>query len=255
MKHHHTSSLLHAGLLACLPWLGTQAQATPLVLDDFAAPAAAQSVVAASQQFTQFTTGLFAGQAGQQRDAYYWLYTDPAHSGATATMGGGAASVRAGDQAVGEFGFGYGAYAPTSSNLGVQGPALGLDLSAYNDLQALFRSADRGLNLIVSFYTANPHLNANGDPLYYWDGELDIAPAVPGGPVMADLRFTGGDAEHFNFSQVDGIFFLIDRATAVTDNAYDLNLLQFIHVVPEPGTAGLLLAGLLVGGFARRRRR
>jgi hypothetical protein len=254
MKTASAPSWLPALAIATACLVSSPSKATPLVLDNFTTPGAAQSVVSPTQDLFQFTDGSFAGLAGQRRDAYYWLYDDPAHNGATATVGGGAASVRAGAGALGEFAVAYGADAPAFGHLDVQGPALGLDLSAFNNFQALFSSSALGLNLIVGFYTTNPHLDALGNPLYYWDGEMDISPGVPGGPVTANLGFTGGDAEHFNFSQVDGIVFIIDRTSNVFGNSYDLSSLQFTQTVPEPAPAALLLAGILAAACARRLR-
>jgi hypothetical protein len=174
------------------------------------------------------------------------------NSGATATIGAGSASVKAGDQAVGEYGIGYGAYGVDLGNLGMQGPELGLDLSKYNDFQAVFAKSNKAMNLIVGFYTTNP---LPGTGLYYWDGQVTVTPSVPGGPVTGDMLFTGGDAEHFNFSQVDGIFFIIDRGAVASGNSYDLSTLQFTQAVPEPSTYALLLAGLGVMGVCARRSR
>ena len=113
--------------------------------------------------------------------------------------------------------------------------------------------SNKAVNLIVGFYATTP---LPGTGLYYWDGEVTVTPSVPGGPVTGDMLFTGNDAEHFNFSQVDGIFFVIDRAAAETGNSYDLSALQFTQAVPEPSAYALLLAGLgVMVACARRPRR
>jgi hypothetical protein len=252
-KHLHPSSLLRTLVLPAALLTAAQAHAANLVLDDFATPAASQNVVSPDQQFIQSTDGVFAGVSGQRRDAYYWLYVDPLNSGATATIGAGSASVKAGEQALGELGIGYGAYGVDLANIGVQGPELGLDLSKYNGFEAVFAKSNKAVNLVVGFYTTKP---LPGTGLYYWDGEVTVAHSVPGGSVTGDMLFTGNDAEHFNFSQVDGIFFVIDRAAAETGNSYDLSTLLFTQAVPEPSTYALLLAGFgVIGACAWRPRR
>ncbi len=132
----------------------------------------------------------------------------------------------------------------------VQGPALGLNLTSYGELQASFSNVNHTLNLIVGFYTSNPLPGGQ----YYWDGEINLTPAVPGGPATGNLIFTGDNAETFNFAQVDGIEFIVDRAAQSDGNVYSLTALQFTQAVPEPASPALLLAGLVAMGAWRQRR-
>jgi len=236
--------------LPALMLAAMQAPAQTLLLDDFAAPSPPVDPTAASQHFVVSTPGSYAGLAGQVRDAYYWPYLAGTRA-SSAAIGGGRVGVDAGGAGgYGELALGYGAYGVSLSGPPGQGPALAFDSRGYGELQASFSQANHTLNLIVSLYTKNPL--PGGD--YYWDGEINLAPAPSGGPVTGDLPFTGGNAKNFNFGQVDGIVFIVDRAAQADGNAYSLTSLQFAQAVPEPASAGMLLAGMAAIGLWRRRR-
>ena len=227
-----------------------QASSQTLLLDNFAAPSPAVDPAAPSQNWVASTPGIYANVAGQARDAYYWLYI-PGAGTATASIGGGAVSVNSGGAgAYAELALGYGAYGNPLAGPPVQGPALGLNLSGYGDLQASFAHANNTLNLVAGFYTTNPLAGGN----YYWTGEINLTPTVAGGPATGNLNFTGGGASTFNFSQVDGIVFIVDRAAQADGNVYGLSSLQFTQAVPEPASAGMLLAGVAMLGAWRQRR-
>ncbi len=255
--------LLAAVLLAAsLSGVSASAASAPLVLDDFSSPTApvAGNPTGAGAQFFDRTFASFAGVAGQVREVTYNLYSDPSSSGALLSLGGAAARVDAGPGALGEFLFDYGAFTRPSGNPAIGGPNLGLDLSAYNDLQAVFSGVGKGLNVVVTLFTRAPHLMPNGQPLYYLESGVNMTPATPGGPMTADLFFdsrnpiAGTVAPYFNFSQVDGIFFEIDRSGFAPGDSYALDTLQFTQAVPEPAAPLMLLAGLvLLAAFARRR--
>jgi hypothetical protein len=224
--------------------------ASSLLLDDFTSPTPAISIMAPSQNFVTSQPGTYAGVPGQNRAAYYYPYfpNTAAGAGNLATVGNGALTVAAAAGTIGEVGLGYGAYGAPANNLQANGPFLNLDLSGYNDLRVSFASLVKPINLIVSFYTSNPL--AGSGPLYYQDGEITLNPAAGGGAVSGDILFKGADANQpsglFNFAQVDGIAFIVDRAATPDGNSYQLTSLSFTQAVPEPASAALLLAGVLV---------
>lgn len=229
--------------------LFAHARSATLLLDDFVDPVPAQSLLAPSQQYVVSTPGVFAGVAGTLRDGYYWVYQDSAAGGAAASIGAGAVNVAASAQAFGELGLGYGAYGLDLANINVQGPLLGLDVSSYVGFQAVFSSAMQDTNLIVGLYTSAP---TGG--LSFWTGEIFAAPTVAGGPLVGTFLFNDPTAAMFNFGQVDGIVFIVDRATSLSGNNYSLSKLQFIQAVPEPAMAWTLLASMVAVGFMARRR-
>jgi len=164
-------------------------------------------------------------------------------------LGAGAVSVDVGGAgAYGELGLGYGAYGVALSGPPAQGPALALNLSGYGELKASFSQVNHTLNLVAGLYTASP-LAGGGS---YWTGEINLTPAVSGGSATGDLLFGAGSGQNFNFGQVDGIVFIIDRAAQADGNIYSLTTLQFAQAVPEPASAGLLMAGLAAIGLWRR---
>ena len=239
-------------LAALLPTLcaAPAAYASDLLLDDFASPTPAVSMMAPSQNFVVSQPGTYAGVSGQNRAAYYYPYfpTTAAGAGNTATLGNGALTVAAAPGTIGEVGLGYGAYGAPGSSLQSNGPFLNLDLSGYNALRVGFASLAKPVNLIVSFYTSHPL--AGSGPLYYQDGEITLNPAAGGGAVSGNILFKGADANQpaglFNFAQVDGIAFIVDRAGSADGNSYQLSSLSFTQAVPEPASAALLIAGVLV---------
>jgi hypothetical protein len=219
-----------AALLPALLGATTAASASTLLLDDFAAPTPVVNLMAPSQNFVTSQPGIYAGVAGQNRAAYYYPYfpNPAAGAGNTATLGNGALTVAAAPGTIGEVGLGYGAYGAPASNLQSNGPFLHLDL-------------------IISVYTSKP-LAAPG-ATYYLDGEVTLNPAAGGGPVSGNILFKGADANMppglFNFAQVDGLAFIVDRAAVPDGNGYQLTNLSFTQAVPEPASAALLGAGVL----------
>lgn len=251
-----TSHYKHAISLTVLLCAAMPAWAvTPIELDNFSSPSPAQSIVTPSRNWASHTAGTYAGVAGQFRDAYYWQYlpTPLANTTSTATIGQGAANVQSAPGQLGEFVLGYGSWANDPKTPLVQGPALNLNLSAYNDLQVNFSRMDKSTNINVVFYTQNPVPGSM--PLYYWDAGVNVAPTVPGGPITVDLLFKDKGSDRFNFSKVDGIFFVADRAGNSMGNGYSLNNLQLTAAVPEPSEWALMLSGLgLIGLVVARRK-
>jgi len=178
------------------------------------------------------------------------------------SIGNGSASVLALDSTsgLGEFVFDYGAFTRPTTDPGVAGPNLGLDLRSFDNFQVVLSAVNQGLNLVVTLFTAAPHLRPDGTPLYYLESGLNLSPATPGGPMVANLFLDGrnpiaaADAPYFNFSQVDGVFFEIDRSGFSQGNRYSLDTLQFTQAVPEPASYALMGAGLLLVALRRRRR-
>lgn len=249
-------------LVALLPALlgaAPAASASTLMLDDFAAPAPVVSLMAPSQNFVTSQPGTYAGVAGQNRAAYYYPYfpNPAAGAGNAATIGNGALTVAAAPGTIGEVGLGYGAYGAPAGNLQSNGPFLHLDLSGYDALHVSFASLAKPINLIISFYTSAPLAAAGAT--YYLNGEITLNPAAGGGPVSGNILFKGADANMppglFNFSQVDGLAFIVDRAAGPDGNSYQLTSLSFTQAVPEPASAALLLAGILAVWLRSRRMR
>jgi len=234
------------------------ASASTLLLDDFAAPVPAISMVAPSQNFVTSQAGSYAGVAGQFRAAYYFPYASStgAAPGGTAQIGQGTVTVAAAPASIGELELGYGAYGAPPSDLAANGTNLNLDLSAYNDLQLRFASLAQPVNVIVGFYTSKPV--AGSGPLYYLDAQIQLNPAADRGPVSGDVLFKGADSSTppslFNFSQVDGMVVIVDRASAIYGNSYSLTSLSFTQAVPEPGSVWMLLGGMLFIGWRGSRR-
>ena len=252
------ASVLAGLLIAVAP-----VRAASLVLDDFSVPGVPvfQTPTGTGAQFFDRTFDTFAGVAGQVRESNYNLYLDPLSSGANVLLGGGIAAVVAGNEALGEFIFAYGAFTRPSGDPNVGGPLMGLDLTAFNNFRAEFSGVGQGLNLNVVLYTSAPNLLPDNTPLYYLQSGINIGPGAPGDPLTADLFLNALNpiaspfAPYFNFSQVDGIVFLIDRSGSNPGNAYALDTLLFAQVVPEPSEWMLMLGGLaLMLGVARRRK-
>ena len=248
------SRQLHAFAISCCLSAGAAAATAPLVLDDFTAPdpAATVSLSRVGDQFFNRSFSTFAGVSSQVREVTYNLYEDPRNHLVDLSLGAGRASVFAFSSALGEYLFTYGAFTRPNGDPNVAGPNLGLDLSRFNDLQAVFPNVDLGLNVVVTLFTAAPKLLPNGQPLYYLTSGVNLAPATVGGPMVADLFFdarnpiASANTPYFNFKEVDGIFFEIDRSGFSTGNRYSLDKLQFVQVVPEPAPAALWLGGLAV---------
>ena len=252
----------YAALLAGVLIGAGPAHAVALVLDDFSSPepAVTGTPTGTGAQFFERTFGTFAGVSSQVREVNYNLFSDPLSSGVDTRLGSGSAGIDAGAGAHGEYLFRYGAFTrPDDPNIG--GPLMGLDLTAFNTFRAEFSAVEQGtLNLNVVLYTSAPYMLPDNTPLYYLQSGINFGPDTAGGPMVADLFLNHLNphaapyAPYFNFSQVDGIVFLIDRSGGSEGNAYTLDTLLFAQAVPEPAEYMLMLAGLaLLAGVARRR--
>ncbi len=253
------AGLLLAGALAC----ASAANAAVLVLDDFRSPSTPAFGVptGTGAQFFERSFGSFAGLAGQVREANYNLYYDPSSGGASASVGGGFAAVNASTDALGEYVFSYGAFTRPTGDPGIAGPFMGLDLRSFDTFSAEFSDVRFGLNINVVLYTSAPHLMPDGTPLYYLQSGINIAPVSEGSALAADLYLdarnpiAAGYAPYFNFSQVDGVFLVIDRSGYSAGNKYLLDTLAFTQSVPEPSSLVLMLVALAVVVTTVERRR
>lgn len=227
---------------------------TPIALDDFSTKPTQSNLLTDAQAYVANDTGTFAGETNQLRSAYYYHYfpTITTATTSTATLGTGGVSVQAAPGEIGELALGYGAYAQGGAE---NGKLLNLDLSQYDDLQVQFSKLDGPINLLVGFYTSVP----GADGIYYWDGEVNYTPTHPGGPATVDILFKGrdqyqstfppvySDPTQYDFSKIDGVTFIVDRAAQSEGNGYEITNLTFTTApVPEPATLGLASMGGLV---------
>ena len=248
------AGLLRSSALALCLIGGATAHAASLLLDDFSAPAAAQTGVAfgdpsaASSDvvLTDFTPTVLGGV----RQSTLNVYGNPLSSISAISVGGGNLSVAQGTGVTAEAIVAYGAFTRPTGDPMVGGPLLGLDLSSYTGLTFDFSGSQYGINVNVTYYTSAP-LDPT-TPLYYSGAGVNIGPATPGGPLTFDLGV--GINPAFNWQQVDGIVFTINRAGGEAGASYTLDTLTFTTAVPEPHSLALLLAGLgVVVSVARRR--
>lgn len=231
------------GLLSANPVLSAS-----LVLDSFDAPAPKEfTVITAAGDFnTPGAVGEIQTSTpavlGGIREAFLHVYNNPLNSASVLQVGEGNLSVAQGTGAMAETLITYGAFTRPTGDPAVGGPLLGLDLSDFNALQFDFAGVEDGLNVVVVFYTAAPLDPLT--PLYYSQSAMNIAPAVPGGPLSFTLGVSNNAA--FNWDQVDGVVVEINRSGPIPSTSYTLNQLSFETVtpVPEPQTWALLLAGL-----------
>lgn len=240
------------GLLSANP-----AMSASLLLDSFDAPAPRESTVVTVAG--DFDTPGAVGEIqtststvpGGIREAFLHVYNNPLSSASVLQAGEGNLSVAQGTGAIAETLITYGAFTRPTGDPHVGGPLLDLELSGYNALKFDFTGVEDWLNVNVVFYTSAPLDPLT--PLYYSQSAVNIAPAVPGGP----LSFTLGVSNNadFNWHQVDGIVVEINRSGPIPSTSYTLDQLSFetITPVPEPQTWALLLAGLSALMLFRRR--
>jgi hypothetical protein len=214
---HARRLLLAAGAAAAL-----QAQAAPIALDDFDAPATPR-VAAKLGTKNVFFRDFTASVPGDVRELTYNLYINPLNAVAAVSLGGGQMTMAAGTGALGETVISYGAFTrPVDPNIG--GPLLGIDLGSARSIQLDFTGVEAGLNINVVLYTSNP-LDAE-KPLYYSSAGINVGPEQVGGTLSARLDFDPNNG--FNYAQVDGVTVLIDRSGNAKQNSYVLNSLRFV---------------------------
>jgi hypothetical protein len=240
---------LWVAIAACAAFASTASLAASLLVDGFGTPAApvVNSITGVGESsFNNSTASVLGGERG----VYHHVYTNPLNNTATLTVGNGVLTSTTGAQAQTEVLVSYGAFTRPSGDPNVGGPLLGLNSTPYNAFHFDFASVSTTLNINVVMYTSNP-LNP-ASPLYYSTVGVNVAPAVLGGPLSFDLPFASSDP--FNFAQVDGIVFLINRANDATGVSYTLDSFSLVSSVPEPGPVALWLAGLAAMLVVHRRR-
>ncbi len=198
-----------------------------LVLDEFAAPNPGWARTASGAPDLPPAT-LRVCEAGLPvlggvRDVYHRAYGNPLNSVTAVGVGEGRLSVAQGTGLTAETLVMYGAFTRVDCNPVVGGPRLALDLSKYRSLRLVFSGAEHGLNLNVTYYTANP-LNP-AVPLYYSGGGINIAPSTSGGALEAHLP--AGTDPNFNWRQVDGIVIIINRSGPTPHTSYTLDRILF----------------------------
>jgi hypothetical protein len=237
-------------LAACAAFASTASFAANLVVDGFGSPGAptVNNITGVGEfSFNNSTASVLGGERG----VYHHVYTNPLNNTATLTVGNGQLTSVTGAQAQTEVLVSYGAFTRPSGDPNVGGPLLGLNSTPYNAFHFDFSSVSTTLNINVVLYTANP-LNP-ASPLYYSTVGVNVAPAVPGGPLSFDLPFASSDP--FNFAQVDGIVFLINRANDATGVSYTLDTFSLVNSVPEPGPLALWMTSLVAVVLVRKMRR
>lgn len=250
MTHASTPTLVTATLALAVLLTAMPASAASLVVDDFDAPMPLRtSVLTALGEDTliDFDTSVLGGVRG----VYHHNYVNPLGSLSALSVGGGQLGSTVGVQARSEVLVSYGAFTRPTGAPDIGGPLLGLDASAFDTFRWTFSGVSNTMNLIAVLYTANPLDPAS--PLYYTTAGVNAAPTVLGGPMVVDLPMRLADP--FNFAQVDGIVLVINRANSATNVAFNLDRFELVTVVPEPGTATMLLTGLAAMALLVYRRR
>jgi hypothetical protein len=236
-------------LAACAAFASTASWAANLVVDDFGAnttPTVNSITGVGEFSFNNTTPTVLGGERG----VYHHVYTNPLNNTATLSVGAGSLNSVTGPSAQTEVLVSYGAFTRPSGDPNVGGPLLGLDSRPYDAFHFDFSSVSSTLNINVILYTANPLNPVN--PLYYSTVGVNVAPVVAGGPLSFDLPFFLTDP--FNYGQVDGILFEINRANDGTGISYNLDKFSLVSSVPEPGSAALWLGGAAAMLVLRRRK-
>jgi hypothetical protein len=229
--------------VAALALVSTGAQAATQLIDDFSGPAAPTVSVLNTVANTSFSNTL-GGVLGGERAVYHNAYANPLNNTSTVSAGGGVLSSVDGIGVTSEVLVSYGAFANPAA-------LMMFNATPFNGFAIDFTSVAIAMNINVVLYTSAP-LNP-GSPLYYTASGINVAPAVPGGPVSVLLPMSNDPA--FNYAQVDGIVLVLNRAIGnVTNNSFVLDNFAFTSSVPEPKHATLMLAGLAVMGWLRVRR-
>jgi hypothetical protein len=234
---------------ALITFTSPSAVAATLLIDGFDDPAAPVTHTlsgVSSYSFNQVTASVPGGVRGVNHN----MYTNPSAATTTLSSGGGSLNSATGAGAQAEVVVAYGAFTRPIGDPAVSGASFGLNTTPYNAFRFDFISASTVLNINVEMYTSNP-LNP-GAPLYYSSVGINAAPAVPGGPMTVILPFLGTDP--FNYAQVDGIVFYINRANDSTGVSFVLDNFSMTTAVPEPAPLALWAAGLGALVWLRKRR-
>jgi hypothetical protein len=156
------------------------------------------------------------------RDTGLNMYENNRDSIAAISLGDGHLNVAQGTNVRAETTIAYGAFTRVGGNPSVGGPLLGLNLTAYKNLQLEFAGAEDVLNVNVVYYTAAP-FNAKG---YYSTTSINVAPSAPNAPLI--FRLPMNNDPNFNWKQVDGIIVIINRSGGASSTSYTLDTLKFV---------------------------
>lgn len=240
-------------LVAIGAGLAGAAQAATLTIDAYGSPGLpATSVLTAAgeNRFVQFDPAVLGGV----RDVYHHVYLNPLGSVSAVAAGSGALSSSDGVGVTSEVLVMYGAFSSPDGVPGPPGPSLGLDVRGYDAFQLDFSGIAQVMNINVVMSSSTPLDIGSATPTYYSAAGINVAPALPGGPLALTLAFSPDSG--FNFASVDGMVLVLNRAVGkVTNNAFNLDHFAFVSTVPENPSAALVLAGLCAVGWIARRRR
>ncbi len=247
------SNPLHVAAAALVISASASQAATQLV-DDFSRPAApGVSVLTgeAENSFVQFTDTVLGGV----REVYHRAYLNPLGSVSVVSAGNGLLSSSDGIGVTSEVLVSYGAFTNPTGTPGTAGPFLGLDVTPYDAFRLDFSGIAQQMNINIVMYSSTPLDADAASPTYYTAAAVNVAPHMPGGPLSVVLPFAAL-AGGFNFSSVDGVVLVLNRAVGgVTNNAFNVDSFALVSTVPENPTAALVLAGLGVVALVSRRRR
>lgn len=251
------SSRFHLWIAGCVlavcTGLSGLAHAATQRLDDFGGPTApGASVLTATGESRLVQTD--PSVLGGVREVYHHVYLNPLGSVSAVTAGGGTLSSSDGVGVTSEVLVLYGAFSHPEGVDGPPGPALGLDLTPYDAFHLDFSGIAQVMNINIVMYSSTPLDLDSASPTYYSAAGVNVAPDVPGGPLVLDLPFAADSG--FNYASVDGFALVLNRAVGhVTQNAFTLDHFAVVSTVPENPSAALVLAGLGTLGWVARRRR